>query len=84
MKYARKVNLFFRTLHKEAALDSVLHVLSVIGLGTVIGDFMTMRVWMLLPALGLFFTVWRIDYWRHFKGESAEESCARELSVQPE
>ena len=81
MKYFRAVNSFFHTLHKEAALDSVTHVLAIIGFGTVIGDFMTMRYWMLVPALGLFFIVWRIDYWRHFRGESADESLVREWNT---
>ena len=79
MKYAKQVSLFFRTLHQEAALDSLTHVLAIIGFGTVIGDFMTMRYWMFGPALALFFIVWRIDYWRHFRGESADESLVREL-----
>lgn len=75
----KAIHRFFTTLHKEAALDSITHVLAFIGFGTVIGDFCTMRLWMILPALGLFFIVWRIDYWRHFRGESADDSCARQL-----
>jgi len=72
---------FFRTLHRAAALDSLRNVLAVLGLGTVLADFSTMRWWMVVPAIVLLFGVWYIDYRRHFDGESAEESCRRELEA---
>lgn len=70
---------FFATLHRDAALDSIRNVLAVIGAGTLLADFGTMRLWMAAPLALLLFTVWMIDYQRHFRGESAEESCFEEL-----
>lgn len=71
---------FLRSLHREAALDSLRNVMAVVGLGTVIGDFATMRLWMVLPCLSLAFLVWFADYQRHFQGESVEESLVRQLA----
>jgi Ca2+/Na+ antiporter len=71
---------FFRTLHGPAARDSVRNVLAVLGLAAVLADFSTMRLWMVLPCACLLFVVWLIDYERHFRGESAEESLTRDLA----
>jgi hypothetical protein len=79
MKHLNRIRLFFVTLHREAALDSLRNVLAVIGLATVLADFGAMRVWMLFPCACLLFAVWRIDYWRHFRGEDANDSLVREL-----
>ncbi len=70
---------FWRTLHRPAALDSLRNVLCVIGVGTLLADFGTMRVWMAAPLFVLLFLVWFADYQRHFTGEDAVNSCAREL-----
>jgi len=56
---------FLRTMNRDAALDSLRDVLAVLGLGTVIGDFATMRVWYVLPAFALACAVWYADYIRH-------------------
>ena len=81
MKYQyQRLRSFFRSLHRDAALDSLRNVLAFIGAATVLADFATMRYWMLIPALAVCFGIWRLDYWRHFRGDSAEESCARQLS----
>lgn len=56
---------FVRTLNREAALDSLRNVLAVVGLGTILGDFATMRYWMVLPCATVAFLVWLIDYHRH-------------------
>jgi hypothetical protein len=72
---------FFRTLHREAALDSLRNVLSVIGVGTLLGDFATMRAFFILFGMAILFLVWLADYHRHFDGESVEESCARQLTT---
>lgn len=74
---------FFRTLHRAAALDSLRNVLAVIGGSTTVANFSVMRVWMLAPCAALLFAIWLADYYRHFEGESAEESCIRELSAIP-
>lgn len=70
---------FFRTLHKQAALDSARNVLAVIGVGTLLGDFAEMRAFFIFGGIGILFLIWMIDYHRHFNGESVEESCVREL-----
>jgi hypothetical protein len=57
---------FVAELDREAARDSARNVLAVVGFGTVIGDFATMRVWMALPMAAVAAGVWYIDYMRHF------------------
>jgi hypothetical protein len=71
--------MFFRTLHREAALDSLRNVLALIGAGTILADFSTMRYWFIVPGSALLFLIWFADYRRHFDGETSEESCAQEL-----
>lgn len=61
-------------MHKEAALDSVRNVLAVVGGATIIADFTTIRVWLILPMLGIAFLIWYLDYERHFSGQTAEEA----------
>jgi len=56
---------FLRTMNHDAALDSLRDILAVLGLGTIIGDFATMRVWYVLPAFALACVVWYADYMRH-------------------
>ena len=56
---------FFSTLNREASLDSLRNVLAVLGLGTVLGDFATMRYWMIIPCIFIAFLVWLADYHRH-------------------
>jgi hypothetical protein len=56
----------FYALNREAALDSVRNVLMVIGAGTVLGDFATMRWFAALPCACVAFAIWYIDYLRHF------------------
>jgi hypothetical protein len=55
-----------RTLNREAAFDSVRNVLMVVGAGTILGDFATMRLWLVVPMLAVAGAVWYIDYLRHF------------------
>ncbi len=56
---------FLHTMNREAAIDSLRDILAVLGLGTIIGDFATMRVWYVLPAFALACVVWYADYMRH-------------------
>jgi hypothetical protein len=37
-----------------------------LGGGTVLGNFATMRVWLMLPMALVFAAVWYLDYVRHF------------------
>lgn len=61
-------------MHKEAALDSLRNVLAVVGGATVIADFTTIKVWLILPMLGLAVLIWYLDYERHFRGQTVEEA----------
>lgn len=66
MTRLRSIFAWFRSLHRDAAVDSVRSVLAMIGAGTVLGDFATMRLWMLLPCIAFAAVVWYLDYLRHF------------------
>jgi hypothetical protein len=54
------------SLDRDAALDSARNVLAVLGVGTVLGDFATMRFWMAAPCVVIAFGIWYADYLRHF------------------
>lgn len=64
--WGQKHRLWIRSLDREAALDSTRNVLTVIGGATVLGNFGTMRAWLMLPMLGVFGVIWYLDYLRHF------------------
>lgn len=55
-----------RRLDREAAIDSARNVFAVLGVGTVLGDFATMRYWMVIPCAAVALGVWYADYLRHF------------------
>jgi len=55
-----------RSLNRDAAVDSARNVLAVLGVGTVLADFGTMRVWLLLPCAVALLGTWYADYLRHF------------------
>jgi hypothetical protein len=84
MKQLRFAYRFFALLDRDAALDSLRNVLAILGLGTFLADFSTMRYWLIAPALGLAFLVWLIDYLRH-DFDTVEiaraEHCAKELQL---
>jgi len=63
-----------KSMHKEAALDSVRNVLAVVGGATILADFTTIKVWLILPMLGIAFLIWFLDYERHFRGQTVEEA----------
>jgi hypothetical protein len=63
-----------RTMHREAALDSARNVLAVVGGATILADFTTIKVWLILPMMGIAFLIWFLDYERHFRGQSVEEA----------
>lgn len=56
---------FFRTLHRDAAIDSMKNVLALLGAGTILADFSTMKYWLMVPALVFAFVLWFADYVRH-------------------
>lgn len=60
-------------LHREAALDSLRNVLAVVGGATILADFTTIKVWLIVPMLGVAFVIWLLDYERHFRGQTVEE-----------
>lgn len=55
-----------RALDREAAIDSLRNLLAVLGVGTVLADFGTMRAWLMAPCLVVFAGAWYADYLRHF------------------
>jgi hypothetical protein len=61
-------------LHREAALDSLRNVLAVVGGATILADFGTVKVWLVVPMVAVAFLIWLLDYERHFRGQSVEEA----------
>lgn len=66
MKTVTEFICWGKRLNREAAIDSLRNVCAVIGVGTIIGDFSSMRFWMLAPAALLCTGIWYADYLRHF------------------
>ena len=60
-----------KQLHREAALDSARNVLAIVGAGTILADFSTMKLWFILPGAALACGIWYVDYCRHFDGKDA-------------
>jgi hypothetical protein len=65
-----------KSLHRDAALDSLRNVLAVVGAATILADFDTIKVWLILPMLAFAFLIWFLDYERHFHGQTVEEANA--------
>jgi hypothetical protein len=61
-------------LHREAALDSLRNVLAVVGAATILADFASIKVWLILPMLLFAVLIWFLDYERHFRGQTVEEA----------
>jgi hypothetical protein len=61
-------------LHREAALDSLRNVLAVVGGATILADFGTVKVWLVVPMVLIAFLIWLLDYERHFRGQTVEEA----------
>jgi hypothetical protein len=55
-----------KEVDRAAAIDSARNVFAVLGIGTVLADFATMRPWFLVPGAVLLVGVWYADYLRHF------------------
>jgi hypothetical protein len=63
-----------KRLHREAALDSLRNVLAIVGGATILADFSTIKVWLIVPMLLVAFVIWLLDYERHFRGQTVEEA----------
>jgi hypothetical protein len=63
--YLQSTIHFLRSLNRDAALDSMRNILAVIGAGAILGDFLTMRWYFVLPAFAFACAVWYADYLRH-------------------
>jgi len=61
-------------LHREAALDSLRNVLAIVGGATILADFGTVKVWLIVPMLVVAFLIWLLDYERHFRGQAVDEA----------
>ena len=48
--------------NRAALMESGKLVFAIIGVGTVLADFSTMRYWFLVPGVALFFAVWFAIY----------------------
>jgi hypothetical protein len=65
-----------KSLHRDAALDSLRNVLAVVGAATILADFDTIKAWLIVPMLAFAFLIWFLDYERHFHGQTVEEANA--------
>jgi hypothetical protein len=65
---------WIKRIHREAALDSLRNVLAIVGGATILADFSTIKYWLILPMLSIALLIWFLDYERHFRGETVEES----------
>jgi hypothetical protein len=63
-----------KSIHREAALDSLRNVLAVVGGATILADFGTIKAWLIAPMLGVALLIWFLDYERHFRGQTIEET----------
>jgi hypothetical protein len=72
-----------KSLHREAALDSLRNVLAVVGGASILADFTTIKVWLILPMLVLAFLIWYLDYERHFRGQTVDEAKILPYSARP-
>jgi hypothetical protein len=66
MRARLRAFLAWRKLDRAAAIDSAKNVFAVLGVGSVLADFATMRPWLLVPGAFLLVGVWYADYLRHF------------------
>lgn len=53
---------FIRNLHRAAALEAAKLTFAIIGVGSVLADFTTMRLALLLPASALLSATWFAIY----------------------
>lgn len=53
---------WFRSMRKDAAIEAGKITFSIIGVGTVLGQFSVMSIWLLVPAFSLVTVTWLIIY----------------------
>jgi hypothetical protein len=70
----KSIFIWGKSIHRDAALDSLRNVLAVIGAGTILADFSTIKAWLLVPMIGFAILIWFLDYERHFRGQTVEEA----------
>ena len=74
MKILKSCISWGRSLHREAALDSLRNVLAIVGGATILADFTTIKAWLIVPMLFFAFLIWFLDYERHFHGRAVEDA----------
>ena len=62
LKVRFKLALSSLRYNRAAVIESGKLVFAIIGLGTILADFSTMRYWFILPGLALFVAVWFAIY----------------------
>jgi hypothetical protein len=65
-----------KSIHREAALDSLRNVLAVVGAATILADFATIKAWLVAPMLAVALLIWFLDYERHFRGQTVDETTS--------
>ena len=80
LRMVRVCVAWVKSLHREAALDSLRNVLAVVGGATILADFTTIKAWLIAPMLVVAFLIWFLDYERHFRGQSVEEPEPRTVT----
>lgn len=74
MNSCRAMSGWVTSIHREAALDSLRNVLAVVGGATILADFGTIKAWLIAPMLAVALLIWFLDYERHFRGQTIEET----------
>ncbi len=58
----KRIREFISTVRREAAIEAAKITFSIIGVGTVLGQFSVMSIWLLVPAFSLVSVTWFIIY----------------------
>ncbi len=61
----RYIKAILKTLNREAAFDSIRHILMVFGASAILGMLAVMKWYFILPAVAFLALVWYVDYLRH-------------------
>lgn len=61
----KRLIAFFRSVNREAALDSWRNILAVIGFGTLAADVRGLPILYFVLSLAVLLGVWYADYMRH-------------------
>jgi hypothetical protein len=66
MRERLRTFLAWKKLDRAAAIDSAKNVFAILGVGSILADFSTMKPLLLVPGAILLVGVWYADYLRHF------------------